>query len=262
MFQKLSKNDYIRALVVWNELSSKINSIIQRQQICTKSRKDIDGSILPLQPTLEVRIQESIPLTALAAEDLNDARVIDKVLDEVIHLEAEKEILSQQQLKAEPLSPRSSQLQKKADPLSPKSSQLQQKADPLPPRSSGHQLQKEDDAQSIIPEETKKPWHCSVCNSNFESEAEQKEHAKLHLKVKHFKCTQCPSSFSTKGNLNGNQFHNYYTKAQIHKTFESVHLRSHSGERPYSCSKCSARFSSSGNLRRHLLSHQGLKPYR
>ena len=42
---------------------------------------------------------------------------------------------------------------------------------------------------------------------------------KAHVKAKQYKCTQCSSSFSTKGNLNGNYL---YSKFKIHFNYLSL----------------------------------------
>ena len=82
------------------------------------------------------------------------------------------------------------------------------------------------------------------CNKIFQRKIQLKNHLKLHMGEKAFKCPHCQKSFSEKGNL-------------------KVHLRIHNNEKPYCCKfeNCGKRFRTYGHLKDHLSKHLNIKPY-
>jgi len=207
LFRNLSDEDRANAAFLWDHLGTKLRMIIQKHREAEDRFTNKIPSTLTagdaedlLEPAAPAPCQSPPPASLppeverqLGLDD--DRRAIDKVLDEVIHLEeAEKEILSQ-------LESESEQVQFTAEITDGKD---------IIKREAGSSAQapllQADIVLGSSPaelHEQRKVWNCSSCNSKFDSEGAYDIHSKQHVKAKQFRCNQCPSSFSTRGNLNG-----------------------------------------------------------
>ncbi|KAK6173497.1 hypothetical protein SNE40_016937 [Patella caerulea] len=85
---------------------------------------------------------------------------------------------------------------------------------------------------------------CSLCGSEFSSEANMKSHMAYHKKTETFKCDECDKVFARGGYL------------REHK--QRIHCQS----RPHVCPICSKAFAQTRNLRLHMRIHTGEKPYK
>ncbi|XP_030002774.1 zinc finger protein OZF-like [Sphaeramia orbicularis] len=88
----------------------------------------------------------------------------------------------------------------------------------------------------------RKPFNCSICEKNFQSNACLIAHMRCHTGEKPFRCSICKKCFTQSGRLR-------------------MHMRTHTGERPFSCTVCGKGFSESGNLKVHMRIHTGEKPF-
>ena len=94
----------------------------------------------------------------------------------------------------------------------------------------------------ICPSCEEKPFNCSQCERNFESETDLLEHERIHTEEKPYSCSQCDVNFESATDL-------------------SVHERIHSRGKPYSCSQCDGIFKSETDLSVHVRIHTGGNPY-
>lgn len=89
---------------------------------------------------------------------------------------------------------------------------------------------------------------------------------------KHFKCNQCPKSFSWKSNLNRHQGSHDDSRRHICGSCKKVftdpsnlqrHIRSqHFGARSHACPECGKTFATSSGLKQHTHIHSSVKPFR
>ena len=82
----------------------------------------------------------------------------------------------------------------------------------------------------ICPSCEEKPFSCSQCDRNFESEKDLLEHERIHTEEKPYSCSQCGRNFES-------------------ETILLEHERIHTDKKPYSCSQCDWNFESETILR-------------
>lgn len=87
-----------------------------------------------------------------------------------------------------------------------------------------------------------KPLECNVCHEKFYVGKQFARHIKLHPKYKTTECTLCGKHLSTHQSL-------------------SLHMDRHFESNGILCPHCGKRFFEERNYRRHLLTHQGIRPY-
>nr|XP_055067944.1 zinc finger protein 235-like isoform X3 [Misgurnus anguillicaudatus] len=80
------------------------------------------------------------------------------------------------------------------------------------------------------------PYHCTVCNRDFNRLENLKTHLRIHTGERPYACSVCDVRFRHAGAL-------------------TRHFRIHTGEKPYVCSECGKRFRNCGGLRFHQKSH-------
>ena len=68
-----------------------------------------------------------------------------------------------------------------------------------------------------------KPYTCSKCDRNFESETDLLEHERIHTEEKPYRCSQCDKNFEFATDL-------------------LEHERIHTEEKPYNCLQCDRNF--------------------
>ncbi|CAL4079098.1 unnamed protein product, partial [Meganyctiphanes norvegica] len=124
-----------------------------------------------------------------------------------------------------------------------------------------------------------KPQECSVCGKSFA----QKRTLKQHMDEAHpdlYSCSECCAAFTSPGHLETHK-HQHLKHVCGHcgmscnsKAALVRHRQQHQGQGPqgqstlapetksFACDNCDARFLQQSDLRRHQLSHSGLKPFR
>ena len=87
-----------------------------------------------------------------------------------------------------------------------------------------------------------KPFKCSICGSDWQSNSIMISHIKaVHDVLKPFKCSFCDHTFSNKSNM-------------------AVHIRAIHNEQSFKCPLCGYNFKS---LEKHISSvHDGIKPFK
>ncbi|XP_057189155.1 zinc finger protein 260-like isoform X2 [Triplophysa rosa] len=80
------------------------------------------------------------------------------------------------------------------------------------------------------------PFHCDVCNRDFNRLENLKTHLRIHTGERPYSCSVCGIRFRHGGAL-------------------TRHFRIHTGEKPYVCSECGKSFRNCGGLRFHQKSH-------
>ena len=96
--------------------------------------------------------------------------------------------------------------------------------------------------KSLSLEKRKAPFFCSICESEFSSKFNLKQHSRIHSGVKPYKCKLCDKSFTQSISL-------------------KTHVRIHTGETPFPCKTCSKQFSNHSNLVKHNKTHTKEKPF-
>ena len=106
------------------------------------------------------------------------------------------------------------------------------------------------------------PHKCDLCQKEFFTKFQLKEHKLAHFEETPFICQHCGTGFRTRTGLNSHVFHKH-SKVKNHacsectKTFKTrtqmlVHSRTHSGTKPFACPNCTYRSTTRGNMRLHL----------
>lgn len=80
------------------------------------------------------------------------------------------------------------------------------------------------------------PYHCDVCNRDFNRLENLKTHLRIHTGERPYSCSVCGIRFRHGGAL-------------------TRHFRIHTGEKPYVCSECGKSFRNCGGLRFHQKAH-------
>ncbi|XP_021168003.2 zinc finger protein 263 [Fundulus heteroclitus] len=80
------------------------------------------------------------------------------------------------------------------------------------------------------------PFHCTVCNREFNRLENLKTHLRIHTGEMPYTCSVCLKCFRHSGAL-------------------TRHFRIHTGEKPYTCGQCGKSFRNCGGLRLHQRSH-------
>ncbi|XP_058495512.1 zinc finger and SCAN domain-containing protein 12 isoform X1 [Solea solea] len=80
------------------------------------------------------------------------------------------------------------------------------------------------------------PFHCTVCNREFNRMENLKTHLRIHTGERPYTCSVCSKCFRHSGAL-------------------TRHFRIHTGEKPYVCEQCGKSFRNCGGLKFHQRSH-------
>ena len=113
------------------------------------------------------------------------------------------------------------------------------------------------------------PHKCDLCQKEFYTKFQLKEHKLAHFEDTPFICQHCGMGFRTRTGLNSHMFHKH-SKEKKHactectKTFKTrtqmmVHSRTHSGSKPFACTICMYRSTTRGNMRLHLTNRHKLE---
>ncbi|XP_050415750.1 zinc finger protein Xfin [Patella vulgata] len=108
---------------------------------------------------------------------------------------------------------------------------------------------------------------CSLCGSEFSSEANMKSHMAYHKNTETFKCDECDKVFARGGYLREHK-QRIHCQSRPHvcpicpKAFAQtrnlrLHMRIHTGEKPYKCSTCHRAFAQRSNYMAHKASMTG-----
>ncbi|XP_060562717.1 zinc finger and BTB domain-containing protein 24-like [Ruditapes philippinarum] len=118
-----------------------------------------------------------------------------------------------------------------------------------------------------------KGWHaykCDLCQKEFFTKFQLREHKLIHFEDNPFVCEQCGSGFRSRTCLNSHVFHKHssirkHKCPDCPKTFKTatqmkVHQRVHTGEKPFLCpvELCNYRSTTRGNMKLHLNSKHKL----
>ena len=115
-----------------------------------------------------------------------------------------------------------------------------------------------------------RPYKCTQCNSSYTSKGNLATHSRLHTGVNLHRCEVCPKVFTVKKNLTRHIRTHTGEKpfecVTCHKRFIQIsnlttHTRIHTGEKPYECDTCHKKFNRSSYLTTHTRIHTGEKPY-
>ncbi|XP_065224304.1 zinc finger protein 62-like [Planococcus citri] len=125
---------------------------------------------------------------------------------------------------------------------------------------------------------------CNICHRNICNKKQMRRHMFLHESFKPFECAGCGKSFAKKQNMKShifsmhmpyqsrphkcdscNEFYSYRNNMNNHRC--STTLSNHSthvsdGRQSLVCNICHKHFSHQQSLKRHMLIHEGLKPFK
>ena len=118
----------------------------------------------------------------------------------------------------------------------------------------------------------RRPHKCSTCNATFTSNKNLCRHLKNHTveSKRKFVCPNCPKRFNTRRHLESHiRMHTNdrrFKCSECDKTYKydaqlRIHHRLHTGQRFY-CEVCKKPFIDKADLKRHLISHSDLRPYK
>uniref|UniRef100_A0A8C5MWX0 C2H2-type domain-containing protein n=1 Tax=Leptobrachium leishanense TaxID=445787 RepID=A0A8C5MWX0_9ANUR len=96
---------------------------------------------------------------------------------------------------------------------------------------------------SPIPPYAQHANHCGLCQTDFPSAKELRQHLASHKGDRRYECRECGRTFNC----------NYFLVR---------HQRTHTGERPFSCPQCDKSFKCSSVLYRHQRTHTGDLPFK
>ena len=110
---------------------------------------------------------------------------------------------------------------------------------------------------------------CSQCRSSFYTKGNLLQHHLTHFGVKLFKCKECHRSFRTKYSL---ALHTVFHRGEkifkcdcgrsfYKKTNLINHMRTHSEEKRFKCEKCNKLFTYKANLLTHMRTHNSVKSF-
>ncbi|CAL4248564.1 unnamed protein product, partial [Meganyctiphanes norvegica] len=111
---------------------------------------------------------------------------------------------------------------------------------------------------------------CPECGKSYASNANLKDHIRIHTGVRPFVCDECGMTFTQRSNLRMHKrIHageRPYMCGVCGKTFSRSthlpgHMRQHTGEKPYTCQDCNQSFTTNHSLKNHMRIHTGEKPY-
>ena len=113
------------------------------------------------------------------------------------------------------------------------------------------------------------PHKCDLCQKEFFTKFQLKEHKLAHFEETPFICQHCGTGFRTRTGLNSHMFHKHskekkHACSECTKTFKTktqmlVHSRTHSGSKPFACTCCTYRSTTRGNMRLHLTNRHKLE---
>lgn len=115
-------------------------------------------------------------------------------------------------------------------------------------------------------------FKCDLCQKEFFTKFQLREHKLIHFEDNPFVCELCGSGFRSRTCLNSHVFHKHssvrkHKCPECPKTFKTatqvkVHQRVHSGEKPFLCptENCMYRSTTRGNMKLHLSSKHKLVP--
>ncbi|XP_030573267.1 transcription factor Ouib [Drosophila novamexicana] len=129
----------------------------------------------------------------------------------------------------------------------------------------------EDEIVALKRERRKRDCICELCGRHFTCPSNFKVHLLRHTGVKNFTCKQCPLKFYTPHLLRRHELAHLcekpYPCQYCGQTFADhsgriQHERNrHTNYRPYKCTKCDKAFVVSNKLKRHMLSHSGVRSF-
>lgn len=128
-------------------------------------------------------------------------------------------------------------------------------------------IKREQDEQKNLEENYKrkpcKQFKCDTCDKCFDQKAaKNRHHLLVHTSVRPFSCDICKSSFVDKSCVrNHMQQHIQYYCPICGEPFRHAfnikrHMLVHNGLRPYVCSLCEKTYKHSSHLKRHLKHHE------
>ena len=120
-----------------------------------------------------------------------------------------------------------------------------------------------------------KPCVCKICNQAFRQTGHLKRHLATHSdtpkekRVRQYKCDLCQRQFVTIQDLKQHKLvHNgekkfscsVCSKSFLFKRTLEHHMNTHTGTKPYPCNKCDKSFAQPGSLHKHKQTHIELQP--
>ncbi|XP_017858071.1 PREDICTED: transcription factor Ouib [Drosophila arizonae] len=129
----------------------------------------------------------------------------------------------------------------------------------------------EEEIVALKRERRKRDCICELCGRHFTCPSNFKVHLLRHTGIKNFSCKQCPLKFYTPHLLRRHELAHLcekpYPCQYCGQTFADhsgriQHERNrHTNYRPYKCTKCEKEFAVSNKLKRHMLSHSGVRSF-
>ncbi|CRK92179.1 CLUMA_CG005714, isoform A [Clunio marinus] len=141
---------------------------------------------------------------------------------------------------------------------------------------SGYNKRKLENHMNVVVVHIKELCLCPICGKTLKTRDVLPRHIKTHDNVRNFKCLFCPIEFQ-----NARNFHNHqgvHTKEANHqcpmcpkkfKTYAKLihHKRFHNPDvvkmlrKKHCCDTCAKTFLSSNALKRHMITHRGIRPF-